>query len=199
MNPSGHSSELENALALYALDLLEGQELGELEQHLAAGCAACEAELRELRETAASLAFAAPASDPPPSLRGKVLSLTQRPAQIWQDWEAPPPAESHVLRSDEGAWEEIQDGISVRRLSADPGRDTVTMLIRMAPATSYGAHRHAGPEQCYVLEGDLRAGDLIMHAGDYQCLPAGTVHGVQSTESGCLLLIVSSMHDELIA
>jgi quercetin dioxygenase-like cupin family protein len=41
-------------------------------------------------------------------------------------------------------------------------------------------------------------GDLVLRTGDYQCVPAGSVHGVQSTASGCLLLIVSSMHDELI-
>ena len=66
----------------------------------------------------------------------------------------------------------------------------------MAPGTSYPGHRHAGVEECYVLEGDLRVGDLVMRAGDYQRAAIGSVHGVQSTEGGCLLLVLMSDRDE---
>jgi len=37
-----------------------------------------------------------------------------------------------------------------------------------------------------------------MHAGDYQRVEVGSEHPVQSTENGCLLFIVSSLHDELL-
>ena len=60
-------------------------------------------------------------------------------------------------------------------------------------------HHHGGAEECYVLEGDLRTGDVWMHAGDYQHAAAGSVHPVQSTVQGCLLLIHSSLQDELLA
>jgi hypothetical protein len=36
-----------------------------------------------------------------------------------------------------------------------------------------------------------------MKSGDYQRAEKGTLHEVQSTEGGCLLLLVSSQHDEL--
>ena len=76
----------------------------------------------------------------------------------------------------------------------------VTMLIRMAPGTAYPAHRHGGAEECYVLEGDLHVGDdIVMHAGDYQRAEAGSTHPVQSTRGGCLLLLTSSLRDELVA
>ena len=46
-----------------------------------------------------------------------------------------------------------------------------------------------------MLEGDLHIGEDVMHPGDYQFAPAGSRHGVQSTEHGCLLLITSSLND----
>jgi anti-sigma factor ChrR (cupin superfamily) len=95
-------------------------------------------------------------------------------------------------------WEQVIPGVRAKRLYVDPQHDTVTMLIRMDPGASYLPHRHAGPEQCFVLEGDLRDGELVVRAGDFQCAAEGTVHGSQQTESGCLLLIVSSLRDELL-
>ncbi len=49
--------EIKNLLPLAALDRLEPGETLVLEEHLRAGCEECEAELRELREVAASLAL----------------------------------------------------------------------------------------------------------------------------------------------
>ena len=48
---------IKDLLPLAALDRLELDEARELEEHLRAGCDECEAELRELREVAASLAL----------------------------------------------------------------------------------------------------------------------------------------------
>ena len=38
-----------------------------------------------------------------------------------------------------------------------------------------------------------------MKRGDYMVADEGSLHGVQSTDGGCLVLIVSSVHDELVA
>ena len=84
-------------------------------------------------------------------------------------------------------------GIAVT--AVDFTRDLVTMMIRMEPGSSYSPHRHAGPEQCFVLEGDLSVGDDVMRPGDYQYAPAQSRHGVQRTDQGCLLLITSSLSD----
>src|SRR4029077_15255305 len=91
------------------------------------------------------------------------------------------------------------EGIDVRRLFVDEGADRVTMLIRMAPGTAYPAHRHGGVEECFVLEGDLEIGEEFeMNAGDYQRMDGGSAHPLQSTRGGCLLLLSSSRHDELL-
>lgn len=201
--PEHTQAELE-VLALYVLDLLDPAERWSIDEHLRTGCAQCESELADLRET---LAFefenSAPPVQPSPALRDRVLAVTRptTPApspQLWKQWNAGGCENPYVIRSEEGGWEAIQPGISVKKLYVDPERDTVTMLIRMRPGTSYGRHLHAGAEQCFVLEGDLREGKTVVTAGDYQCLPAGSTHGMQTTENGCLLLIVSSLHDELL-
>jgi quercetin dioxygenase-like cupin family protein len=105
----------------------------------------------------------------------------------------------HNIDASAGAWEPIGiEGIEVKRLSVDAERRYVTMLVRMAPGTAYPGHRHAGAEECFVVSGDVRVGERVLRAGDYQLAAAGSVHGVQSTESGCTLFIVSSQDDELV-
>ena len=86
----------------------------------------------------------------------------------------------------------------MKPLFVDRERDYVTMLVRMAPGTSYPCHRHGGAEECYVLQGDLHVAGQVLHSGDHQRADDASEHGVQSTEEGCLLLIVSSQHDELL-
>jgi anti-sigma factor ChrR (cupin superfamily) len=95
-------------------------------------------------------------------------------------------------------WEPVSFGVLAKQLYLDTVADSVTMLVRMAPGSTYPAHRHGGPEQCFVLEGDLRVGDIVLHAGDFQCAASDSVHEITRTDGGCLLLIVSSQHDELL-
>jgi anti-sigma factor ChrR (cupin superfamily) len=125
--------------------------------------------------------------------------------QVWKTWTNKPDSGKaavpglFTLGAGEGVWEDVgMSGIKVKRLFVDPERDSVTMLVRMPAGVAYPRHRHAGPEQCYVIEGDLRVDNLAFFAGDYQCAEPDSIHGVQYTEGGCLLLIVSSLHDELV-
>lgn len=74
----------------------------------------------------------------------------------------------------------------------------MTFLARMAPGSSYPSHRHGGPEECYVLKGDLDVGHRKMRAGDFERAEPGSVHARETTEEGCLLLIVSSLRDEML-
>ena len=119
---------------------------------------------------------------------------------MWKHWDASGTWPEGYIAAGAGSWEETSlAGISVKKLHVDAEQDRVTMLVRMAPGTSYPAHRHGGAEECYVLEGDLRVSDsLHMHANDFQRVEAGSVHREQSTDDGCLLLIVSSLSDELL-
>lgn len=123
--------------------------------------------------------------------------------RTWQRWSNTPgetiaPGLVNVPSSDAG-WEAIGiAGIFVKRLAVDAAARKATMLIRMAPGTSYPRHRHASREECFVLEGSLEVSGSTLRAGDFQVAEENSIHGVQSTETGCLLLIVSSQDDELV-
>jgi len=206
---------LENA-ALYALGVMPPDESREFEAHLATGCSFCDEELRAnqgtLGEVGETVAESAPG--PSPGLRDRLVSRVSQAAQahppegseefqVWKPWsDAPGKACSpgvFIVRGGEGDWQPtVHPGVAVKRLAVDPERDYITMLVRMEPGSSYPSHRHAGAEECFVLEGDLKVGDQTLRSGDYQCARSGSEHTVQSTENGCLLFIISSQNDELL-
>jgi anti-sigma factor ChrR (cupin superfamily) len=199
------TGKISEKAALHALGLLNETEAREFADHLSQGCEVCHAEVQAFQETAGMLAVAAPLRKPPSRLKRVLterISGSSSPAsqlQPWKFWGAEASEELHVVRRDEGVWTTIAGGVYAKRLYADPGRDRVTMLIRMDPGSTFPSHRHGGPEECLVLEGEIRVGDLVLRAGDYQCAPLHSVHEVTRTDTGCLLLIVSSQHDQLLA
>jgi anti-sigma-K factor RskA len=65
--------DVHDLTAAYALDALDGEEAEAYERHLGQ-CEQCRAQLAELNETAAALAFGAIAPAPPPRLRGAILA-----------------------------------------------------------------------------------------------------------------------------
>lgn len=130
-------------------------------------------------------------------------------AQPWKRWSNSPPSSPrralpwpglHIQRADPAAWQTTAfTGVEVQPLSVSAELRQATMLVRMAPGSSYPPHRHSGPEECYVLAGDLWVGDDVeLKPGDFQRAEADSVHAVQSTRGGCLLLIQTSLDDELL-
>jgi anti-sigma factor ChrR (cupin superfamily) len=170
---------------LYAVGGLDGEQSAALENHLR-GCPTCRREVDSLRAAADELVFAPPAAEPPADLRRRLLrNLVPRGANL--------------LRSGEGSWTATGvEGVDLRLLFADEANDRQTILLRMAPGSTFPVHIHRGAEECLVLEGDVRDGDLEMTAGDYVRFEAGTQHGPLYTRAGNLLLIVSSLHDEIV-
>lgn len=124
--------------------------------------------------------------------------------QTWKTWDSVESSDIgapglSLVAMEHGGFEPTAiPGITTRRLSVDREARRVSMLVRMEPNTAYPAHRHGGSEECYVVSGDLRVGDVRMRAGDFQRAEAGSVHPIQATDGGCLLLITSSLDDELI-
>jgi len=120
------------------------------------------------------------------------VSRAQAPVTVY-------PGGLDLAFSADAVWEKSSiEGIEMRTLSIDEAADRATVLIRMGAGTSYPSHRHGGPEECYVIAGDLTTGDIRMRAGDYKLAHKGSVDSLQSTENGCLLLIVSSLRDEVL-
>lgn len=88
-------------------------------------------------------------------------------------------------------------GCWAKPLLVEPQCKIATSLVRMDPGTHFPAHRHGGPEEVFVLEGDLVLEGQKMKPGDYCHAETGTIHSESYTESGCLFLLKASQLDEI--
>jgi quercetin dioxygenase-like cupin family protein len=80
-------------------------------------------------------------------------------------------------------WAPYIDGVEAAVLQAHG--DVASMLIRIAPGATVPDHGHALDEDCFMLEGDMFLGDILMRAGDYQLAPVGCQHvGISSDLGG---------------
>lgn len=197
-------AQLQDRAEAFVAGLLSETSEEAFRQHLAA-CELCRARVADLEAVLEGLALAVPAAEPGPRVWEAITAAAAPSVQTWRSWEVDDPSSGplglFLRRDDPGDWQPTGvAGVEARQLFCDRDADRVTMLVRMAPGASYPAHVHGGPEECYVLEGDLLVGDaLLMSAGDYQRAETGSTHPVQSTEGGCLLLLHSSLRDELVA
>ena len=209
--------EICGSAALYALGSLEGEEARAFEAHLEEGCDACQSELREFESVVGSLGLAAPEAEPPARARESLLerlaagdssASSAADASELKDSVNEAKADSSrslcdegflVVRAGEGQWLPTGDaGVSFKLLYTDRERGTFTTLVRMEAGASIRAHRHLGVEQCLVIEGDLRAGDVEMGAGDFNCSLPGSVHEEIATKGGALFLIVGPERYEVV-
>ncbi|MBM3976152.1 MAG: cupin domain-containing protein [Planctomycetes bacterium] len=203
----GSEGDWSDWAALYVLGALTQAERSLCERRLETD-SNFRAEVERLRPTVDALHQAVVPVAPPAGLYQRVREraglepVEAASIQPWKQWRGDSAPESfrYLASADGGFAPTAVPGIAVRKLHVDEAGDRVTMLVKMAPGTSYPRHRHAGPEECYVLAGDLSVGsNLHMRAGDFQRAETDSVHELQSTVQGCLLLITSSLRDELVA
>lgn len=208
MKPHDHLRDDDrDRAAQYAMGALDRGAVPLYEAHLEV-CALCRAEVALCRDAVEALGRAVPPVQPPDDLKRRLIDgIGASPrgdecagVQAWKRWAANSGGDTSIIvRGADTDWQATAvDGVRVRRLFVDAEADRITMLVRMDAGTAYPAHRHGGVEECFVLEGDLYGPDFQMKAGDYQRLVGGSTHGIQGTRAGCLLFIVSSMHDELL-
>jgi anti-sigma factor ChrR (cupin superfamily) len=79
-------------------------------------------------------------------------------------------------------------GIRWKKLRYDPVAGEAAVLLEFAPGTAYGAHRHPGGEEYWVLEGSLEDGGRTYGPGTYVHHPPGSEHEPSSAE-GCVVFV----------
>lgn len=208
--PEPAGSDPAELAALYLSGAMSDPEREVFEQRLARGDEACARELDRLQDAAEALLQNVEPVAPPTAVRERLMRLIapqptppreHKGEQIWRDWDSEDASEPlFTLRADQGDWEETGvAGVQVRRLFVDRPANRMTAMFRMAAGADYPEHVHDGPEECYVLDGDLHVGDeLIMRRGDYQRAMPGSEHGRQWTQDGCLLLVTCALTDEMV-
>jgi putative transcriptional regulator len=191
--------------ALQALGALEGDDARELAS-LLADCDCLRNEIAAFNDVAAALAQALPATArPSPELKEKILrridagaDAERRLAELSRTLPPRSAGYSFLAQAEAGEWQSLPvPGAFYKLLSIDRDRRLAVALGKLAPGARYPAHRHLGPEDVYMLSGDLHIGDQVLHAGDYHHAEAGTSHPVNYSEHGCTLLIVMSTENLL--
>ena len=132
------------ALALAdAIGALDPDERRDLEARLAALPPSVRAEVAHLYDASVEIAASASGEEPSPGVRDALLARVAAPS-------------NHTITSTDGEWvETAMPGVRMKILAIDRARDRVTMLLKGEPGARYPAHRHSGPEECYVISGSL--------------------------------------------
>ena len=192
--------------SLYVLGALTGAE-----QQAFGAVLRGSAELRDfvftLQQTTALLAMATPFVRPPRELKDKVLRRIETAAGLLN-----PPATQHpgvavaslaglhfLSADDTVGWKQLPlPGAWIKLLSLERERGYAVVLGKLAPGVRYPAHTNAGPEDLYVLTGDLHVGDRTLRPGDFHHADAGSSHAENYSVEGCTLLAVLATDNPLV-
>ena len=88
-------------------------------------------------------------------------------------------------------------GAFVKLLSFDQASSYAMVLGKLEAGARYPGHVHKFPEDLFMLTGDLHIGEEVIRSGDFHHAEAGSRHGVNWSEEGCVLLAVLSKEDLL--
>ncbi|NJK68370.1 MAG: cupin-like domain-containing protein [Microcoleus sp. CSU_2_2] len=192
--------------ALQALDTIDESESHALEEKLKES-PELQSELNAFEATIAAIAYTSPPIPVAPDLKNR---LFQRIAELdrtpTEEVNSEPVAEpsfninppSLIRRSHDVKWKPFRvPGISIGRLFTDKEKREITCLMRLEPGIEFPLHRHAGVEEIFMLEGDLVVEGEVCHQGDYIRSVPGSTHS-PITQGGCLLLIKSSLDNEML-
>jgi len=191
--------------ALFALGALSAEE----QQRFVAQVQA-DPELRvflaSLQNTVDQMALAIPQATPPTALKNKLLLRLQtgtNPVARQPLAELSParatPGLSFRLGAESSGWKQLPiAGAWIKLLSAQPDRGYAVLMGKLDPGVRYPAHINIGPEDFYILTGDLHVSDKTLGPGDFHHADAGSAHQENFSVAGCTLLAVLTMDDPLV-
>ncbi|MEO8039929.1 MAG: cupin domain-containing protein [Betaproteobacteria bacterium] len=92
-----------------------------------------------------------------------------------------------TIPADVGAWARIAPKVEMKVLQDSPSCKTV--LYRFQAGGVLPAHHHPGEEECIVLEGEARMGEIHVQRGDYHLAHANTDHPEVWSPTGAVLYV----------
>jgi anti-sigma factor ChrR (cupin superfamily) len=137
--------------------------------------------IAQLYEVAATLhASRVPPSAPSTDVKQRLMQAVGAPAFAF-------------VRAAERQWQTLMPGIQAQVLQIDPERDTAVLLVRAEAGSVYPTHHHSGPEDCYVLSGEVIVQGERLRGGDFHHACSNTAHEpVVCVSAAELLLIVAA-------
>lgn len=188
------SEHQKNQASLYALGTLPEAERAAFQADLRQNPGLREL-VRGFQRAADALALASPSVELPAGLKAKLLARIDdtRPAP------RPIPGLSFLTSQDSSGWRELPiKGAWIKLLSLERERGYAVLLGKLEPGTRYPAHVNAGPEDFYILTGDLHIGDTRLNAGDFHHAEGGSQHAENYSVEGCTLIAVLTTADPLV-
>ncbi len=91
--------------------------------------------------------------------------------------------------ADGGDWRVLADRVYLKVLMRDEITGQATYLVRYSPGTSFPVHPQRSVEECMLISGDLRIGDIDMRPGDLQIAVPGLLHGPLVSQGGALVFV----------
>lgn len=198
-------NRLRELAALDALGVLEGDGAAEFSRLLREDKSA-RREAIAFQAVTEAMAKSLPSPPPSPGLKGKIIEAAKRSqtrAKVEQVLkELAPKAEGGFAFVHDAlgtGWVPLSvPGAFVKVLSYDDTNGYATVLGKLEAGARYPAHPHLQAEDVFMISGDLHIGEEVLHAGDFHHAEAGTTHGINWSEHGCVLLAVLSK-DTLLA
>jgi quercetin dioxygenase-like cupin family protein len=168
-----------------AIGALDPDERRDLEARVAALPPDVRAEVAHLYDASVEIAWSAIGESPSPGVRDALVARISAPS-------------NHTISAADGAWGATAvPGVRMKILAIDRARDRVTMLVRGEPGARYPAHRHSGPEECYVISGSLIVEGQLLRAGDFHYAEGESDHAEMWTDEGMEVLLVAAASDYL--
>ncbi|HEX2343781.1 MAG TPA: cupin domain-containing protein [Vicinamibacterales bacterium] len=177
--------ELEALVVAASVGALDPDERVDLQARLAVLTPDERSEVARLYDAATAMAASVPPLEPPAHVRERLLAETRKPSR-YTVWAA------------DAAWIDTGlPGIRARVLAVDKVRSLVTLLIRAEPGAVYPAHKHHGPEECFVISGSVVIDGCVLRAGDFHHADEDSDHGEITTTEGAEVLVVGAVEDYL--
>jgi putative transcriptional regulator len=168
-----------------AIGALDPDERRDFEARLAALPEDVRQEVAHLYDASVDIACTVMCQAPSPGVRDALLARIATPS-------------NHTIAAADGAWVDTPvPGVRMKILAIDRARDRVTMLLRGEPGARYPAHRHSGPEECYVIRGSVFIEGQLLRAGDFHHAEGESDHGESWTDEGVEVLLVAAASDYL--
>jgi hypothetical protein len=94
----------------------------------------------------------------------------------------------HLVRPEDGTgWQPFGPGLAIKVLHESAG--TMSYLLRLSPGAALPVHRHPVDEECVVLQGEVRIGDLRIGPGGYHLGRRDVLHDHLHSPAGALIFL----------
>lgn len=130
---------------------------------------------------------------------GEAVDPIAPPASVWKEIrgrlgpqnKSLPKGISAVFAA-EGEWRPVNEKVHLKSLFIDSEQGAESYILKFLPGGMIEQHSHGDwNDECIVLEGEIRVGDVPMKPGDFHVATRGAAHPTLYSEMGGMLYVRS--------